>query len=170
MKNTNPKRGDPAYEGNCTSCAIAAFMRMCGFDVRAGKVRGGQGQSLITAATRCFDFDNKTNVLRGNASEFGTTPEQTAQNLVEKFGKNASGVIAFNLRTSGDNSIGHAFNFKIENGIIEFFDTQEPKINLNDSVVRKIYWPRMMKDLPFEAVRLDNAEPIFEFLELELEH
>lgn len=168
IRNTNPKRGDPAYEGNCTSCAIAAFMRMCGFNVHAGKVRN-KNQLLSSMVLRCFDFDSETNLLSGEASKFGNTPEETSRRLIEKFGNNASGAIAFHMKTRGNNSIGHAFNFVIENGVVKFFDTQEPKINIDDDFVRKMYWPRMMPNLLFEAVRLDNAEPVFDFLEIELE-
>lgn len=168
IKNTNPKRGDPAYDGNCTSCAVAAFMRTCGFDVHAGKVRD-KNQLLSSMTLRCFDYDIGTNVLSGEASKFGSTPEQTSRKLIEKFGNNASGVIGFHMKTRGDRSTGHAFNFVIENGVVKFFDTQEPRLNIDDSFIRKIYWPKMISNLPFEAIRLDNAEPIFDFLEIELE-
>ncbi|MBO7450659.1 MAG: hypothetical protein J6U54_09840 [Clostridiales bacterium] len=168
IRNTNPKRGDPAYDGNCTSCAVAAFMRTRGFNVRAGKVRN-KNQLLSSMTLRCFDYDIDTNTLSGDAFKFGSTPEQTSRKLIEKFGNNASGVIGFHMKTRGDRSIGHAFNFTIENGVVKFFDTQEPKLNIDDKFIRKVYWPKMIANLPFEAIRLDNAEPIFDFLELELE-
>ena len=171
MKNTNPNHNKSEYKGNCTSCVMAAFMRMCGYDVKAGKVRGGQ-QDLITAATRCFDFDIKTNTIREKANEFGRSPERAAQILVEKFGKNASGAVGVKWMAYGDKmdgESGHAFNFIIKNGVVEFFDTQRPDLDLNDFAIRNNYWPLIHKDSEFSAVRLDNAEPIFDFLSLELE-
>lgn len=59
-------------------------------------------------------------VIDGSAVKFGKSPKDASEMLVNKFGKNASGVVSVQLKTGG----GHAFNWTIKDGIVKFFDGQ----------------------------------------------
>lgn len=168
--NTNPHYGDPEYKGNCTKCALAAFMRTCGFDVKAGKVRDKKyGQKMVGFLTRCFDFDLVKDTVIGKASEIGTDPESVSKSLIKQFGRNASGVMGGTFKLPNGKSYGHAFNFVIKHGVIEFFDTQPRDAIVNDSWIRDNVLSAIDENGIFEAIRLDKATPIFDMIAIELE-
>lgn len=170
IMNTNPHYGDPEYKGNCTKCALAAFMRSCGFDVKAGKVLDKKhGQKLAGLLSRCFDYDLVKDTVVGKASEIGTDPESVSKSLIKQFGRNASGVIGGTFKLPNGKSYGHAFNFVIKHGVVEFFDTQPRDVIVNDSWIRDNVLSAIDENGIFEAIRLDKATPIFDMIAIELE-
>lgn len=172
LKHTNPHFGEAEYDANCTSCALAGFLRSIGFDVKAGKVSGGQGQKLTDMVRKCFKIDDDIHILDGNATHFGESPEKAARMLIRKFGPNASGVVAIQWKTRGaiqDGTLGHAFNWSIKDGIVRFFDSQDPSGIRDNDWCRNVMWSRISKEAPFFAFRLDNAEPIIKNIIREIE-
>lgn len=166
MKNTNPKFGNMDYRANCTSCSVAAFLRTIGYDVKAGKVPGGNGQKLENIVSRLFNIDiaiDDSRVLNDGSGSFASSPDKAARMLVRKFGNDADGVIGIARRsirqpTVQDEATGHAFNFKIREGIVEFFDSQDPSGIRNDSWIRDTLWSIIDPTKTVTAFRLDGLD------------
>lgn len=102
-------------------------------------------------------------VIDGSAVKFGKSPKDASEMLVNKFGKNASGVVSVQLKTGG----GHAFNWEIKDGVVKFFDGQN---NRDDSVVSSLYWRMMNPNDSLTIARLDNAEINFDAIKKYVEN
>lgn len=148
LKNVNPHSGDGNYDNNCTLCSIASFLRQNGYDVTAGKT-GGKQQNLGGIVERGF---KGAKVLDGSAVKFGKSRQDAAEMLIKRYGQNAEGVCSIQWKGGG----GHAFNWKIRDGIVSFFDGQK---NRNDSIV-SLYWSRELinPNGNLQLARLDDAE------------
>lgn len=147
------------YKNNCTFCSIASYLRTKGYDVIA-KDTGGKQQMLGGVVENCF---KGAKVIDGSAVKFGKSPKDASEMLVNKFGKNASGVCAVQLKTGG----GHAFNWTIKDGVVKFFDGQN---NRDDSVVSSLYWRMMNPNDSLTIARLDNAEINFDAIKKYVEN
>ena len=147
LKNVNPNRGNPDYNNNCTLCSIASFFRQQGLDVKAGKT-GGEGQILGGIVEECF---KGAKVLDGSAVKFGRSRQDAAEMLLKRFGNNAEGVCGVQWKNGG----GHAFNWKIKDGIVSFFDGQSGK---TDVYCSNVYWRLINSNGHLTIARLDNAE------------
>lgn len=147
------------YKNNCTFCSIASYLRTKGYDVTA-RDTGGKQQMLGGVVENCF---KGAKVIDGSAVKFGKSPKDASEMLVNKFGKNASGVCAVQLKTGG----GHAFNWTIKDGIVKFFDGQN---NRDDSVVSSLYWRMMNPNDSLTIARLDNAEINFDAIKKYVEN
>ena len=147
------------YKNNCTFCSIASYLRTKGYDVIA-KDTGGKQQMLGGVVENCF---KGAKVIDGSAVKFGKSPKDASEMLVNKFGKNASGVCAVQLKTGG----GHAFNWTIKDGVVKFFDRQN---NRDDSVVSSLYWRMMNPNDSLTIARLDNAEINFDAIKKYVEN
>lgn len=152
LRNTNPNRGHPDYDNNCTLCSITAFLRQQGYDVTAGKT-GGKQQMLGGKVEECF---KGVKVLDGSAVKFGRSRKDATEMLLNRFGNNAEGVCGIQWK----NGRGHAFNWKIKDGNVSFFDGQS---GWNDSIVSR-FWSKGLIN-PNDSLclaRLDNAEINFD--------
>lgn len=147
------------YKNNCTFCSVASYLRTKGYDVIA-KDTGGKQQMLGGVVENCF---KGAKVIDGSAVKFGKSPKDASEMLVNKFGKNASGVCAVQLKTGG----GHAFNWTIKDGVVKFFDGQN---NRDDSVVSSLYWRMMNPNDSLTIARLDNAEINFDAIKKYVEN
>lgn len=156
IKNVNPNRGNPAYKNNCTFCSVASYLRTKGYDVIA-KDTGGKQQMLVGVVENCF---KGAKVIDGSAVKFGKSPKDASEMLVNKFGKNASGVCAVQLKTGG----GHAFNWTIKDGIVKFFDGQDSSSLINNTQTLEIWWKRIKQNDALTIARLDNAEVVIDRL------
>lgn len=156
IKNVNPNRGNPAYKNNCTFCSVASYLRTKGYDVIA-KDTGGKQQMLGGVVENCF---KGAKVIDGSAVKFGKSPKDASEMLVNKFGKNASGVCAVQLKTGG----GHAFNWTIKDGIVKFFDGQDSSSLINNTQTLEIWWKRIKQNDALTIARLDNAEVVIDRL------
>lgn len=147
------------YKNNCTFCSIASYLRTKGYDVTA-RDTGGKQQMLGGVVESCF---KGAKVIDGSAVKFGKSPKDASEMLVNKFGKNASGVVSVQLKTGG----GHAFNWEIKDGVVKFFDGQN---NRDDSVVSSLYWRMMNPNDSLTIARLDNAEINFDAIKKYVEN
>ena len=152
LKNTNPLNGTPEGRNNCTNCAVTAFMRRQGYDVSALGT-GGVGQNLGGVVEDCF-ADAK--VYDGSATTFGKSREHAANMLKRKFGGNAEGVCGVKWRNRPD---GHAFNWLIKDGNVQFYDGQR---GYDDAIVSQHYWNMIDPNGSFQMARLDNLKPKFD--------
>lgn len=150
VREANPLRGTPEGKNNCGSCALASFGRTLGLDLKA-KSFGGEAKNLNGLVEECF---KGARTIDGSAATFGKSPEAAKAMLVRKFGDNASGAVSVPMGN------GHIFNFRIENGVCEFFDGQNGCL---DGQVAK-YWRAIDRNGSLQIARLDDAEPIPEKL------
>lgn len=168
IKNTNPNFGKMEYDANCTSCSIAAFLRQKGCNVKAGKTPGGA--RLVDMISECFDVGDtmedrdlfNLTAYTTKTRENETTAEKVSRMLIRKFGENASGVVGVSwggVNVAGDGIGGHAFNWEIKDGIVTFFDGQNPDGSRNDDFCRNVIWPNVDPNKPFQAYRLDHLIP-----------
>lgn len=153
LKNVNPHRGERFYKNNCTLCSIAVFLRQNGLDVTAGKT-GGEQQILNGVVEECF---KEAKTFDGSAVKFGKSRQDATEMLLKRFGNNAYGVCSIDWNP--DNSLGfeggHAFSWKIEDGVVSFFDGQA---NRDDVMVSK-YWSKGLIYLhgSLQIARLDDV-------------
>jgi len=151
LANVNQLRGAPEGANNCTSCAIAGFLRrQYGVDVTS-KSTGGKQQLLAGVVESCF---KNAKLIEGSATKFGRSPDDAAELLVRRFGVNASGVCGIQWKEDSPYKGGHAFNFEIKDGKVSFMDYQH---NRGNDIVRK-YWKYIDSNEYFTASRLDNAQ------------
>lgn len=174
LKHTNPHQNEPGYKENCTRCAIAAFLRRIGFDVTAGKMIGGEGDDLMSVATECFKIpDINKNTLgyespaRASYKNFYRSKEDAAKMLIERFGNNAEGVVGVKWRDDSDQAIngkagGHAFNWRIKDGVVTFFDGQGKDGRRDDNFIAKAFFSRIDPNGHLKIARLDQAAPVIE--------
>ncbi len=150
LRKVNPLGSSEAGDNNCTYCSIASFLRQSNqhLDVVA-RGTGGQRQHLDAILRDCF---KKVDIMTDPTECFGNTKEKAAQNMVKQFGNNASGVCAVGIKGSPG---GHAFNWKIENGTVAFFDGQK---GVGDDFISKVYFNMMDLSKEFVLARLDNCE------------
>ena len=168
----NPLNGKPEGKGNCINAALATYFRTQGLDFTA-KGSGGKGGNLGGIIEQCFTkIDGTTNnmVKDGTAIRFGSKND-AASMLIKKFGNNAEGVVGIEwndkykalLKQRGIMSIsdleGHAFNWKIEDGIVTFFDGQKGRSNVDK------YFDFIDTNGNLQLARLDNLIPDFNALE-----
>lgn len=148
LSKANPHSLDSAYKNNCTFCSIASFLRQKGYDVTAGQT-GGEPQNLGGVIEKCF---KNAKVLDGSATKFGRSRQDAVEMLLKRYGQNAEGVCSIQWK----NGSGHAFNWKIKDGIVSFFDSQQGR---DDSVVSK-YWSKGLIDPngSLQLARLDGLE------------
>lgn len=152
IKNVNPNRGNPTYKNNCTFCSVASYLRTKGYDVTA-RDTGGKQQMLGGVVENCF---KGAKIIDGSAVKFGKSPKDASEMLVNKFGKNASGVCAVQLKTGG----GHAFNWTIKDGIVKFFDGQDKDCDINYPDFISDFWSLIKQNDGLTIARLDNADII----------
>lgn len=150
IKNVNPNRGNSVYKNNCTFCSVASYLRTKGYDVTA-RDTGGKQQMLGGVVESCF---KGAKVIDGSAVKFGKSPKDASEMLVRKFGDNASGVCAVQLKTGG----GHAFNWTIKDGVVKFFDGQDSSSLINNTQTLGTWWKRINQNDALTIARLDNAE------------
>lgn len=163
LKNVNPHLGDRAYKNNCTFCSVTSFLRQQGYDVAAGKTPGAKPQDLGSVVEKCF---KNAKVLDGSATKFGRSRQDAAEMLLKRYGQNAEGVCSIQWKKEVADG-GHAFNWKIKDGVVSFFDSQSGR---DDSFVSK-YWSRGMIDPNggLHLARLDGLEINFDAIKEILE-
>ena len=100
-------------------------------------------------------------IIDGSAVKFGRSRREAAQMLVGKFGQNADGVVSIQWKKEFGSG-GHVFNWKIKDGVVNFFDGQ---LGRDDSYVSRIYWRMMNPNDALTIARLDDAEINFEAIQ-----
>lgn len=157
VQNTNGYYGSKLGYNNCTINSVMSYLRSQGVDVKAGSTNGVM-QNLNGIVQECFksvpeySSRTKTGCIDGKASEFGKSYEDAKAFIRKKYGDNAEGVVGIDWINGG----GHAFNWKVVNGEVSFFDPQAKTMDVSD------YWTRSNKiniNGSLQAARLDGYEP-----------
>lgn len=158
IKSANPNWSNSSYKNNCTYCSIASYLRSIGYNVTAGST-GGEMQNLGGVVEKCF---KGARVINGSAVKFGKSVNDASEMLVKKFGDNASGVCSVQfIKGKG----GHAFNFTIKDGIVQFFDGQREDSPINNPDTIERLWKMIDKNGDLTLARLDNAEVLVDALD-----
>lgn len=100
---------------------------------------------------RCF---KGAKIVDGSAVTFGQSPKAASEMLINKFGKNAAGVVGVQLKSGG----GHAFNWDIKDGVVKFFDGQKVSSPINANI--NGFWKNIKTNDSLTIARLDLAEVI----------
>ena len=158
VKSVNPHLGDVSYKNNCTYCSIASFLRSLGYNVTA-RGTGGEMKNLGGVVESCF---SGATIKDGRATTFGKSVSEASKMLTRNFGSNASGVCSVNFRRLDGGSAGHTFNWIITDGVVTFFDGQNPNSPINTAT--DAIWKRIAQDGPLVLARLDNATVIEEMI------
>lgn len=148
LKKVNPHKGKLKYSNNCTFCSIATFLRQNGYDVKAGSTRG-EMQNLGGIIEECF---KGAKIKEGIATKFGRSRRDANEMILKYFGQNAEGVVAVQWKKEFGIG-GHAFNWKVKDGIVSFFDGQQ---GLDDYGIN-IHWDRIDTSNMFMLAGLDKA-------------
>lgn len=147
LEKANPLRGTKEGENNCVLSAIAGFLRQTGYDVTAGS-SGGKPMNPAGVVEECF---KGAKILEGSAVKFGKSRQDAAEMLVKRYGQNAEGICGIQWRGNGR---GHTFNWKINDGVVSFFDSQQGK---GDEYVSR-YFSLIDQTGNLTLARLDNLE------------
>lgn len=104
--------------------------------------------------------DYKTSQVRiMSDTPYAKSSTAAKEALVKWFGNDASGIISTDVLTPNNQFNGHAFNFEIKSGKVEFYDALA---KVEDSLAKKYFdigrgnFPN--KKYPLTAVRLDNLD------------
>lgn len=104
--------------------------------------------------------DYKTSQVRiMSDAPYAKSSTAAKEALVKWFGNDASGIISTDVLTPNNQFNGHAFNFEIKSGKVEFYDALA---KVEDSLAKKYFdigrgnFPN--KKYPLTAVRLDNLD------------
>lgn len=150
----NPLKGTLEGKNNCVPSSIASFMRQKGYNVTA-KGTGGEMKNLGGVIEECF---KGAKVLDGSATTFGKSKNDAASMLLRRFGENAEGVCSISWKKEYGGG-GHAFNWKILNGQVSFFDGNASH---DDNFIANQYFKRIDTAGSLFLARLDNAEINFD--------
>lgn len=161
LKNVNGHlMGTPENQYSCPSCSIAGFLRTEGWNTRSLNFKG-------TLANNASEFESLLkNCFEGakikfptNASSFVKDPDGW---LVRQMGENAKGVLSFTFAPGSSfasrENAGHAINFEIVNGVVEFSDF---KIARDDSFIRTFVLDAIAPNGEFLAADLSSANPVW---------
>lgn len=151
LAKANPLKGSREGENNCVLSAIAGFMRQAGYDVVAGST-GGKPLNPGGIVEECF---KGAKVIEGSATKFGRSKEDAAAMLLKRFGPNAEGLCGVQWK---DENGGHTFSWKIKDGIVSFFDSQQ---GLSDEDI-SWYFSKIDPNGSLTLARLDGAEIDFD--------
>lgn len=149
--NACPKRGTEEMNNGCVANAIAAFFRSNkGLDV----VSKGTGGKMLNSAGTLETIFKKPRIIQGSAVTFGKSKNDAANMLKRKFGDDAEGICSVELLNKTGRSSGHAFNWKIKDGIVEFSDST---MAFDDSKIG-VYFKRINRQGNLVLARLDDVD------------
>lgn len=152
VKAVNPLRSSPEGDNNCVCCSMASILRQMGYDVTAKAAPGQKPLNSNGVIEACF---NGAKIFDGRAIKFGKSREDAAEMLVKLYGQNAQGIVGIQWKNK---SAGHAFNWKIIDGKVQFFDGQK---GLTDEMVSK-YFTSIDPSKALMLAGLDDATINFE--------
>lgn len=152
LKAVNPG----GYTNNCKECSLCYCFRSKGYDVKTGP---------RTMKSNLSDFiETNFNTTRVKTftpdSEPSKNLERATKNILKRYDDGDVGVIGISWdrnRTVSQTDEGHAFNWKIKDGKVQFLDSQlkEPRLDAS------IYFNYMdtSKEVEFAKIDVEDAKP-----------
>lgn len=155
-----------AEEGKntCVPSAIAGYMRtQYGIDAKV-KSTGGQMQNTAGVIESCF---SGAKIIEGKAVTFGKGRKDAEDMLIRRFGNNAEGIVAVDLwlDSAHKRKTGHAFSFKITNGVVEFMDYRHGRSDSDIMSPGNEYFNRIDTAGQLVLANLKDATPLYEEIE-----
>lgn len=152
LRSVNPS----GEHNNCYNCAVGAISRLCGYDVTARPdTRNGKGFDFNDLC-RIFNLDpsDETQVRRIRRNgDF----DKITNKIIKNYKDGDIGAVGCELWNAKENKFGgHTFNWKLDNGVVYFFDTQ-PEVNVNDKYVRLYYDKLLNKSKEVSFARFVNT-------------
>lgn len=163
LKSANTLSAEDA-KNTCVPSGIAGFLRTkYGVDAKV-KTTGGQMQNTAGVIESCF---SGAKIIEGKAVTFGKGRKEAEEMLVRRFGNNAEGIVAVDLWLDRNHTrkTGHAFNFKITDGVVEFMDYRHGRSDLDIMSPGTEYFSRIDTNGQLTLANLANATPLFEEIE-----
>ena len=136
----NPTRSNT----NCVASSFAGFLRQQGLGVTAKDVKVTP-EELVRA---CFKNANSDSVKHVRAERLAKSPTETAKFLLKKFGNDGYGMISVPWLQGK----GHEFNFRIREGRVLYFDSQQ---GIKGKDLFK-FWRNIDPNKEISFVRLDD--------------
>lgn len=142
LSEVNPSR----YGTNCRSCTLASILRFRGINAESVDLPRGSFSDVVKASFR-----------NARVAEMYSPNRQRVNNyILKKFPEGSYGGIAANIVSPSGVTHGHAFNWRVKDGLVEFFDGQSGLTDVSK------YLDHLGQDAPAEIARLDNLEIIEE--------
>nr|DAF18956.1 MAG TPA: Papain fold toxin 1, glutamine deamidase [Caudoviricetes sp.] len=153
LKAVNPE----GYTDNCKECSLCYCFRSKGYNVKTGP---------RTMNSNLSDFiETNFNTTRVKTftpdSEPSKNLERATKNILKRYDEGDVGVIGVTwdkrFIKNGETDEGHAFNWKIKNGKVQFLDSQLKEPRLDASAYFKII--DTSKEVEFTKIDVEDAKP-----------
>lgn len=152
LKAVNPG----GYTNNCKECSLCYCFRSKGYDVKAGP---------RTMNSNLSDFiETNFNTTRVKTftpdSEPSKNLERATKNILKRYDEGDVGVIGISWdrnHTVSQTDEGHAFNWKIKDGKVQFLDSQLKEPRLDASIYFK--YMNTSKEVEFAKIDVEDAKP-----------
>ena len=151
-------------KNSCVQTSLAVYFTSIGKNKTAvadvDKNGYGKEHNLVFECCSIFPelengkFTKNIRDFSDDINGYTSSKDKLSNKLIEWYGNNASGVIAMNIINHKNKVVGHAFNFKIKNGKIEYHDElSDIDFNFSNRPQRSM----------LQAVRLDNLTEINQY-------
>lgn len=152
LKAVNPG----GYTNNCKECSLCYCFRSKGYDVKTGP---------RTMKSNLSDFiETNFNTTRVKTftpdSEPSKNLERATKNILKRYDEGDVGVIGIGWdrnHTVSQTDEGHAFNWKIKDGKVQFLDSQLKEPRLDASIYFK--YMDTSKEVEFAKIDVEDAKP-----------
>lgn len=152
LKAVNPG----GYTNNCKECSLCYCFRSKGYDVKTGPRTMNSNLSdfieanFKTTRVKTFTPDSEPSNNLGRAT----------RNILKRYDEGDVGVIGVSWdrnHTVSQTDEGHAFNWKIKDGKVQFLDSQLKEPRLDASIYFK--YMDTSKEVEFAKIDVEDAKP-----------
>ena len=152
LKAVNPG----GYTNNCKECSLCYCFRSKGYDVKTGQ------KTMDSNLSDFIEANFKTTRVKTFTpdSEPSKNVERATRNILKRYDEGDVGVIGVNWDskfTRSNIEAGHAFNWKIKDGNVQFVDAQSKEPLLDAS--RYFKFIDTSKEVEFAKIDVEDAKP-----------
>ena len=151
LKAVNPG----GYTNNCKECSLCYCFRSRGYDVKAGP------RTMDSNLSDFIETNFKTTRVKTFTpdSDPSKNLERATKNILKRYGEGDVGLIGitWNSNLTGiREEVGHAFNWKIKNGEVQYLDSQPKEPRTDASIYFK--YIDTSKEVEFAKIDVDDAK------------
>ena len=152
LKAVNPG----GYTNNCKECSLCYCFRSKGYDVKTGP------RTMDSNLNDFIEANFKTTRVKTFTpdSEPSKNLERATKNILKRYDDGDVGVIGISWdrnHTVSQTDEGHAFNWKIKDGKVQFLDSQLKEPRLDASIYFK--YMDTSKEVEFAKIDVEDAKP-----------
>jgi len=152
LKAVNPG----GYTNNCKECSLCYCFRSKGYDVKTGP------RTMDSNLNDFIEANFKTTRVKTFTpdSEPSKNLERATKNILRRYDDGDVGVIGISWdrnHTVSQTDEGHAFNWKIKDGKVQFLDSQLKEPRLDASIYFK--YMDTSKEVEFAKIDVEDAKP-----------